>query len=327
VERLAQAIEKQAGLPDTMANKLRALTHNPNESLGGEFEVSEPQRRVLVWYSLPVYAQSGTRMGRIFAFRDATREREVDRMKTEFITLVSHELRTPLTSVKGFSDLILEDGTDQLDADTREYLSIIALNADRLITLINDILDVTRIETDRVELKPDLCPMQEVIGQVAVSLQPQLDEHGHHLALDLEPHLPPVWADHGRMVQILSNLVSNAIKYTLEPGEIAVRARYVQQTEALPPAASKDQILPCVMVSVQDTGLGIAPEDQPNLFKRFFRANTEATRLIGGTGLGLTIVKSFVEMHGGQIWFESAPGKGSTFHFTVPVVERQSLAN
>jgi PAS domain S-box-containing protein len=323
IEQLVRLIESKEGLPATLAHILNALASNPTDYLGGEFEVFAPQRRVLVWYSLPVNAQSGTRLGRIFAFRDATRERELDRMKTEFITLVSHELRTPLTSVKGFSDLILEV-SPALDDDTIEYLKIIGMNADRLIALINDILDVTRIESDRVELSPALCPMKEVIWQVVTSMQPMLDERGHRLVLDLEPYLPPVWADPSRMIQILSNLLSNAIKYTLKPGVITVQARSVQSADALPPAAPRDQIVPCVMVAIQDTGLGIAAQDLPQLFQRFYRTNSEASRLVGGTGLGLTIVKSFVEMHGGQVWVESTPGEGSIFAFTIPVVERRS---
>lgn len=115
VQVLAGQIEAAPGLPQRMANMLRALAGNQTDSLGGEFEVSAPQRRMLVWYSVPVYVQSGVLLGRVFAFRDATRERELDRMKTDFVALVSHELRTPLTSVKGFSDLILEDETAQLD--------------------------------------------------------------------------------------------------------------------------------------------------------------------------------------------------------------------
>lgn len=325
-EHLARRIEEQDGLPVEMAGMLRALASNRAESLGGEFNVRQPQRRVLVWYSLPVYAQSGTLLGRIFALRDVTREREADRMKNEFVTLVSHELRTPLTSVKGFSDLLLETDLDALDDETREYAQIIALNADRLIALINDILDITRIETDRVELTPDLCPMDQVITQVATSMQPMIAERGHTLKIELEPYLPPAWADRSRMIQIVTNLLSNAVKYTLDPGQITVRACYIQQLNDLPAGATRSQILPCVMVSVQDTGMGIAPKDQQHVFERFYRAKTRATVQVSGTGLGLAIVKSFAEMQGGQVWFESEAGQGSTFFFTVPVVEGKALA-
>lgn len=317
--QLADRMQRQDGLPPQLINLLRTSAGSYTESAGGQFEVTAPQHRILVWYSLPVYAQSGALLGRVFIFRDTTRERELDRMRIEFISLISHELRTPLTSVKGFSDLILENEAS-LDDETREYLQIISQNADRLIRLFNDILDITRIETDRVELKPEFCPLGKVIQQVAASLQLQLEERGHTLRLEIEPRLPPVWADHARMNQIVTNLLSNAIKYTLEPGQITVRAAALQPSDPIPPGAGRDLILPCVLVSVRDTGIGISAEDQAHLFERFYRAKNEASWLVGGTGLGLPIVKSFVEMHGGQVWFETAPGAGSTFFFTVPVV-------
>jgi PAS domain S-box-containing protein len=325
LETLAHRIETQPGLPEALASVLRALSHNHTESLGSEIEIDEPQHRILVWYSLPVYSQDGTLLGRIFVFRDVMREREVDRLKAEFTTLISHELRTPLTSVKGFSDLILEAGEGALPPEAREYLEIIALNADRLVRLINDILDITHIETDRVDISPRLCSLPETIEQVSAALQPLILERQHRLTVDIEPDLPQIWTDPARMVQILSNLLGNAVKYTLRPGEITVAARYIQSVEALPETATRDQILPCVLVSVRDTGLGIADVDKPHLFKRFYRANNEATRLVGGTGLGLMLVKSFVEMQGGQVWFESEVGQGSTFYFTAPVVESKMI--
>lgn len=324
-EALAQAIEARPELPRTLANVLRALAANETDSLGGELEIHVPERRILTWCSVPVYFQDGGLLGRSVTFRDVTRERDVDRLKTEFITLVSHELRTPLTSVKGFSDLILESGEDLPD-DLREYLTIIALNADRLVTLINDIIDITRIENDRVELRPTPCELSEVVRNIANTLEPLLHERGHTLTLDIPPDLPPVWADRARTAQIVSNLLSNAIKYTLQGGHLAIRARFIQSVDDLPPATRSDPIVPCVLVVVEDDGLGIAAEDRPHLFKRFYRATNELTRQIGGTGLGLMIVKSFVEMQGGQVWFESELGQGSTFYFTMPVIEGQALA-
>ncbi len=325
LDHLVRIIEERPELPTIMANMLRSLGNNFTEILGGEFEVNTSPPRVLVWYSLPIYARSGNLLGRIFALRDATHERELDRMKAQFIMLISHELRTPLTSVKGFSDLILEGEVDSLTPEVREYLDIISFNADRLIDLINDILDVTRIKTDRVELNPAPCSMQEVIEQVCAHLQFALDERGHKLITDIQPSLPPCWADQTRMIQVVTNLISNAIKYTLEPGEIRVGARYIEGNEDLPAGAAHGEIVPCVLVTVQDNGIGIAAEDRDHVFQQFYRVSSEAANLIGGTGLGLTIVKAFVEMHGGHIWFESEPGVGTTFFFTIPVVEGKSL--
>lgn len=325
VDHLVQQIGERPGLPAAMTNMISALTGNFTEGLGGEFELTEPQRRILVWYSLPVYVRSGVLLGRIFAFRDATRERELDRMKTDFISLVSHELRTPLTSVKGFSDLLLENSADQLDPESREYLDIIAFNADRLVALINDILDITRIDTDRIELKPELCMIGEVVEQAANTLRAPLDQRGHTLTVDVPHTLPPIWADRSRLVQVMSNLLSNAIKYTLHPGEITVRALAANTASDLPAAAPRAQIFPCIVVSVRDTGIGIAPGDAEKLFHRFYRIETSASRGVGGTGLGLAIVKSLVELQGGRVWFESVPMQGSTFSFSIPAASGSHL--
>lgn len=325
VERLAQRTEGQPGLPAAITNVISALAGNFSESLGGEFELAQPLRRVLVWYSLPVYIRRGILLGRIFAFRDATRERELDRMKTDFVSLVSHELRTPLTSVKGFSDLLLENSADRLDAESREYLGIIAFNADRLMALINDILDITRIDTDRIELRPEACQIADAVAQAAQVLASALDQRGHTLTLDLPPDLPPVWADQTRLVQIVTNLLGNAAKYTLEPGDILIRAFVADAADQLPAAAPRGQILPCLVVSIRDTGIGIAPGDNERLFQRFYRAESDAGRGIGGTGLGLAIVKSLVELQGGRVWYESVPQRGSIFSFSIPIARGAHL--
>jgi len=315
-------------LPPAMLNVIRALAGNYTESLGGEFEVTEPQRRTLVWYSVPVYVRSGALLGRIYAFRDATRERELDRMKTEFISLVSHELRTPLTSVKGFCDLLLEDSADQFDPESREYLEIIAFNADRLIALINDILDITRIDSDRIELKPEACSIADAVSDATSAINVILKQRGHTLSVDVPDNLPPVWADRARLAQVMANLLANALKYTLQPGEIRISARAAYSAEELPPGAPRAQIVPCVVISVQDSGIGIAPEDADRIFERFFRTQTGPNSGISGTGLGLAIVKSLVELQGGRVWFESAPGEGSTFLFSIPLAHaEQQLGN
>lgn len=319
VEQVTRRTGDQPGLPRAMINVIRALAGNYTESLAGEFELTDPQRRTLVWYSLPVYVRSGTLLGRIYAFRDATRERELDRMKTDFISLVSHELRTPLTSVKGFCDLLIEGAASQLDAESREYLGIIAFNVDRLIALINDILDITQIDTDRIELKPEACSTGDVVAAVAKNLETMLQQRGHTLSLDVPSDLPLVWADRSRLVQILTHLLANASKYTLEPGQISIQARAAYSPRDLPLTAPRAQIFPCVVVNVQDTGIGIAPDNSEKVFQRFFRADSGPNRSISGTGLGLAIVKSLVELQGGRVWFESIVDRGSTFSFSIPL--------
>jgi signal transduction histidine kinase len=185
-----------------------------------------------------------------------------------------------------------------------EYLEIVKSNADRLVALINDLLDVSRIESGRIQLKLGAVDVRAILDMVVATMRPLLEGKGQRLTLAVEDGLPPAWADHDRVVQVATNLVSNAHKYTGAGGAIEV-------------TAARDGEL--IRVAVRDNGMGISAEDQANLFTRFFRVDNSLTREIGGTGLGLSIVKSIVEMQGGSVSVESEPGHGSTFAFTVPI--------
>jgi signal transduction histidine kinase len=229
---------------------------------------------------------------------------EANRLKTEFVSMVSHELRTPLTSIQGYAELLLED--ERIVGEERESLTIVRKNADRLLGLINDLLDLSRIEAGRVDLHRTSLDLARLISEVARSLRPLIEAKRQRLKLDLGDALPAVWADANRVTQILTNLISNAHKYTLVDGSITVAAR-------------RDDGF--VRVDVSDTGIGLSPEDQAQLFTKFFRANNRSLQAIGGTGLGLVITRLLVELHGGRITVSSAPGQGSTFSFSLPEVE------
>jgi signal transduction histidine kinase len=227
-------------------------------------------------------------------------------MKDEFISLISHELRTPLTSINGYVALLLEGEAGPLAEEQREFLTIVRKNADRLMGLVNELLDLSRIEAGKVELNRARLDLGPLIRDVASSLRLQIEAKGQQLELDLADDLPSVWADPDRVTQILTNLVSNAHKYTPAGGSIFVRARGQDGR---------------VRVEVRDTGIGLAPDEQAQLFTRFFRARNKATREVGGTGLGLAITRSLIELHGGEISVTSAPGQGSTFCCTLPAVQ------
>jgi signal transduction histidine kinase len=229
---------------------------------------------------------------------------EANRLKTEFVSMVSHELRTPLTSIQGYAELLLED--ERIGGEERESLTIVRKNADRLLGLINDLLDLSRIEAGRVDLHRTSLDLARLISEVARSLRPLIEAKRQQLKLDLGDALPAVWADANRVTQILTNLISNAHKYTLVDGSITVAAR------------PDDGF---VRVDVSDTGIGLSPEDQAQLFTKFFRANDRSSQAIGGTGLGLVITRLLVELHGGRITVSSAPGQGSTFSFFLPALE------
>src|SRR5215831_11713904 len=228
---------------------------------------------------------------------------EANRLKSEFVSMVSHELRTPLTSIQGYAELMLED--EQITEEQRESLTLVKKNADRLLGLINDLLDLSRIEAGRLDLHRTSLDLACLIPEVARSLRPLIEAKRQQLKLDLGDALPAVWADANRVTQILTNLISNAHKYTLVDGSITVAAR------------PDDGF---VRVDVSDTGIGLSPEDQAQLFTKYFRAHDRLSQATSGTGLGLVITRLLVELHGGRITVSSAPGQGSTFSFSLPAV-------
>ncbi|WP_376792104.1 GAF domain-containing protein [Thermoflexus sp.] len=265
-----------------------------------------PEGRFITVHAAPV--MMGTEfLGTVSVFRDITPEVEADRAKTEFISTVSHELRTPMTSIKGYVDLLLIGSAGPLSEMQRRFLQIVKANADRLKLLVDDLLDLSRIESGRLQLDLRPMPLEAAMEAVVTSLKARIDEKNQRLELDLPEFLPPVQADKDRLIQILMNLVSNAHKYTPEGGSIHVRAR-----------AEGGE----VHVEVRDTGIGIPAEALPHIFERFYRVDDPRVQETPGTGLGLSIVKALVELHGGRIWVESEVGKGSTFHFTIPIAPK-----
>jgi len=253
--------------------------------------------------SAPVHDRSGAVIGSVAVFRDFTREAELDRMKSDFISIASHELRTPLTSIRGYLDLLEMGSSASLTEQQRRFLQVARENTKRLHQLVNDLLDVSRIESGRIELDVQVISLSEVLVNSANLLRNQFAQRGLTLDLDVPPDLPKVFADPKRIAQVITNLLSNAYKYTPEGGA-TVRARCIGNA---------------IQVDVTDTGIGVSAEDQAKLFTQFFRAEDDYVREQSGTGLGLNITRSLVEMHGGHIWAKSKPGAGSTFSFTLPL--------
>jgi PAS domain S-box-containing protein len=245
--------------------------------------------------------------GTVSVFRDITTDVEVDRMKSELVSSVSHELRTPMTSIKGYIDLLYSGMAGPVSDDQKRFLQIVKTNADRLTLLVNDLLDLSRIEMGRLKLTVEPVDPQNIINIVLANHTPDAMKRQQVLSSTIKGTLPMVRADPGRITQILTNLVSNAIYYTPTGGTITVDARVV------------DGFL---QMHIRDTGIGVKKEDQPKLFSRFFRADTPLVQARSGTGLGLTIVRSLVELQGGEAWFESTYGRGSTFSFSLPLADK-----
>ncbi len=224
--------------------------------------------------------------------------------KSEFLANMSHELRTPLNAIIGFSEVLLERMFGEVNEKQAEYLQDVLSSGRHLLSLINDILDLSKIEAGRMELELVTFDLPMAVANALTLVQERASRHGVALDLSVDKALGPFVADERKFKQILLNLLSNAVKFTPEGGRINVKAM---------PANG------FVEISVSDTGIGIAPEDQEAIFEEFRQVGTDYARKREGTGLGLTLTRKFVEMHGGKIWVKSEVGKGSTFTFTLPV--------
>ncbi len=233
--------------------------------------------------------------------------------KSEFVSFVAHELKNPMTSVKGYTELLAAGAVGPINDAQTNFLHTIRANIERMNTLVSDLNDMSKIEVGRLRLEFKGINLAEVVEGTVRSTKRQLDDKKQQLSVEIPPDLPQAWADRTRMEQVMVNLVSNAHKYTPEGGQVLVKA---ELSENIWDPGGAPEVL---HIWVKDTGIGISEEDQKKIFQKFFRSDDPKTREAPGTGLGLNITKSLVEMQGGQIWFESEFRKGTTFHFTVPI--------
>jgi PAS domain S-box-containing protein len=289
--------------------RLRRWQSAPAEITGGEYlaeRITLDSGKVLSVHLAPV--GSGEEfIGTVAVFRDITQDVEVDRLKSEFVATVSHELRTPMTAIKGYTEILMMGATGPLNDSQRQFLKIVKENSDRLGLLVNDLLDISRIESGQTRLNLDVVEIPKLLEEIAAALRERCRSEGKQLTITVqsEPDLPPIQADPSRVSEILGNLAENAFLYTPDGGSVTLRAR--ARTDG-------------VQIDVSDTGIGIAPAEQERVFERFYRGEDSLVMATPGTGLGLPITKKLVEMHGGSIEVESegVPGKGSTFHVLLP---------
>ncbi|MGI8551188.1 MAG: response regulator [Dehalococcoidia bacterium] len=238
---------------------------------------------------------------------------EASRHKSEFLASMSHELRTPLNAILGFSEVLLERMFGELNAKQDEYLHDILSSGQHLLSLINDILDLSKVEAGRMELELSRFSLPEALESSLTMIRERATRHGIALNLDVDPVLDSIEADERKVKQVLFNLLSNAVKFTPDGGEVTLVARLSPLDPVAQQAAQE------ALIVVRDSGVGIAPEDQGRIFEEFQQAGQGTTQQREGTGLGLTLTKRFVELHGGRIWVESQPGAGSSFSFTLPL--------
>jgi two-component system, OmpR family, phosphate regulon sensor histidine kinase PhoR len=268
-----------------------------------EVTLPTPVARIVQVNAVPLRL-GGDEVGVVIVLHDVTTLRRLERVRTEFVANVSHELRTPLTAIRGYLETLLGGALDEPE-NARNFLEIVVRHSERLGRLLDDLTDLSNIELGRIRLRLTATRLSEVVASVFGIIRPRAEAGGVGLTDVIPAELPPVIADHDRLVQILINLVDNAVKYTPDGGRVTVEAR--------------DRGDGRVEVAVHDTGVGIPPQDLPRVTERFYRVDKARSRELGGTGLGLAIVKHLVIAHGGELRIESEPGLGTTVRLTLPV--------
>ena len=290
--------------------RINAWSHDPGSYQPGDTyleQITLEDGRVISVHLAPVTLRNDF-LGTVSIFQDITHQVEVDRLKSEFVATVSHELRTPMTSIKGYVEILLMGAAGKLNEQQDRFLQVVKSNTERLTILVNDLLDISQIESGKVTLSVQPVNIEEVADQAIAELQRRVQgsEKSVSIEKDVRPKLPKVWGDPERLYRIFDNLLDNAYQYNMPDGRILVRLHKIDDE---------------IQIDIQDSGLGINPTDKERVFERFFRGHSPLVMGVAGTGLGLSIVSNLVQMQNGRIWVESTgiPGEGSTFSFTLPV--------
>jgi signal transduction histidine kinase len=264
--------------------------------------------------------------GFVLVFHDVSTVKQTERMRRDFVANVSHELRTPLSAIKGYAETLLDGALVEDQEVAQEFVSVICKHANRLSALVEDLLDLSKLETE--DFQPEMTPVnlnalvERVIGLSFDNAAVKQIRLRNLLPADL----PWVMANSNNLEQVFTNLVDNAIKYTPEMGNVVVSAKVMSaKVLAAPNTATDSTTPPTLEITIADTGIGIEAKHIPRLFERFYRVDKARSRNMGGTGLGLSIVKHIIQYHGGDIWVDSQPNEGSRFHFTLRVAQPEAL--
>ncbi|MEO8601296.1 MAG: ATP-binding protein [bacterium] len=284
-----------------------------------EVALDSSGRQVLQVTATPVAAGAGGRSTFILVFHDVSPMKRLERVRRDFVANVSHELRTPLAAIAGDTETLLDGALDD-PVRARHFLGIIDRHTDRLGRLVNDLLTLSDLEMGRAALRRGAVSAAEVVESTFEVVQGKATQGGVTLRMAIAPDMPPVDADQDRLEQALVNLVDNAIKYTPAGGRVTVRARVLGAAE-VPEALRRAEAPRFAELAVEDTGVGVPPDDLPRLTERFYRVDKARSRELGGTGLGLAIVKHIVQAHGGGLDIASELHRGTTVRLAIPLYE------
>jgi PAS domain S-box-containing protein len=296
---------------------------------------SEDEEVILSISSAPIRNAEGEIVGAVSVFHDVTREKMADRLKDEFLSVVSHELRTPLSAIMGYSDLMLRGVHGSFNERQARALGAVRANANRLLRLINDLLDVSRLEAGSVPMDQEPVDLSEIVERAVTQARVLAAGSAVHISNQVDPELMvPVLADSQKLMQVIDNLVTNALKFTPKNGHINLGARLSSFDAGDPEIQEEPEegyVAPgqarSVIVTVSDTGAGLREDQLARIWERFYQADSSATRRSGGAGLGLAIVRSLIELQGGQVWARSrGPNKGSRFSFSLPAARAEVVA-
>jgi two-component system phosphate regulon sensor histidine kinase PhoR len=284
---------------------IEAVRHVLNGESRVEAEIATGTLRQHFFAATVASVRAGDTLGAVVVLHDISELRRLERVRRDFVANVSHEFKTPLTAIQGFAETLLAGAID--DAQNRErFLAIILEHARRLARLTDDLLRLSQMDSDRLELEIDEVTVTQIVDSCLATAQHRAVENGQRLSVNIPSKMPNVVGDRRRLAEVLQNLLDNARQYTLPGGEIVLSAE-AHELE--------------VVFTVSDTGIGIPRTDQSRIFERFYRVDAARSREAGGTGLGLAIAKHLIEAQGGRIWVESEVGKGSHFHFSVPIFD------
>src|SRR3954469_3479250 len=288
---------------------MERLRPNPDEPTFGEFE-DTVSGRVFQGFTSPVRDDRGGFIGRVWTLREVTQQRELDRLKDDFVATVSHELRTPLTSMMGFLEMIREGEAGALNEEQKRFLAIVYRSSERLQRLVGDLLFVARLDANGLQLQFADVQLEDIVRESVEAVAALARSREVEVVSDVHD-VPLVWGDRERLAQLVGNLLSNALKFTPPGGRMTVRT------------FTDDRL---AVIEVEDTGIGIPKGEQDRLFQRFFRSSTATEQAIPGTGLGLVISKAIAEAHGGRIGVSSEPGQGTCFRVELPLQQEEVAA-